>query len=270
MSSSTSPARVSSLPGIALVTGASSGIGQAAAVRLADLGWTVVGVGRDATRLQAAMAHAPARMHAIEVDLTAPNAPAQVLSQLDTLFGADGPRVQALVNAAGILRAGPFAQMSMEVVDEVMDTNVRSLWALTQALYPHLLANAQAGRDAAVINVSSVAGPRAYPNLAAYCVSKAAVDALTRCLAIEWAPAKIRVNAVNPGVVVTALHRSGGMDADAYASFLERGQQTHPLGRVGDVDEVAGLVAFLLGPDAGWITGETVLIDGGRHLTSLR
>jgi NAD(P)-dependent dehydrogenase (short-subunit alcohol dehydrogenase family) len=80
----------------------------------------------------------------------------------------------------------------------------------------------------------------------------------------------VRVNAVNPGVVVTNLHRRGGMEATRYAEFLERSRTTHPLGRPGTPDEIADLIAFLVSSDSGWITGETIAIDGGRHLTCLR
>jgi NAD(P)-dependent dehydrogenase (short-subunit alcohol dehydrogenase family) len=106
--------------------------------------------------------------------------------------------------------------------------------------------------------------------VAAYCVSKAAVDHLTRCAALDLAPAGVRVNAVNPGVTVTNLHRRSGMDEDRYAAFLERSKSTHPLGRPGTPEEIADLIAFLVSPQAGWITGETIAIDGGRHLTCLR
>jgi len=78
------------------------------------------------------------------------------------------------------------------------------------------------------------------------------------------------VNAVNPGVTVTNLHRRGGMAEDAYAAFLERAKQTHPLGRPGDANEIAALIVYLASPAAGWITGETIAIDGGRHLTCAR
>ena len=120
------------------------------------------------------------------------------------------------------------------------------------------------------MNVSSVAGLRAFPGLVSYCVSKAAVDQLTRCAALDLAPRGVRVNAVNPGVVVTNLHRRGGMDESRYADFLERSKTTHPLGRPGTADEIADLIAFLVSPASGWITGETIAIDGGRHLTCLR
>ena len=106
--------------------------------------------------------------------------------------------------------------------------------------------------------------------LSTYAVSKAAVDQLTRCAAVELAPRGIRVNAVNPGVVVTELHRRGGMGEEAYAAFLERARETHPLGRPGQPDEVAELILFLATARSAWMTGETIAIDGGRHLTCLR
>jgi NAD(P)-dependent dehydrogenase (short-subunit alcohol dehydrogenase family) len=106
--------------------------------------------------------------------------------------------------------------------------------------------------------------------VAAYCVSKAAIDQLTRCAALDLAPKGVRVNAVNPGVVQTNLHRRSGMEEGKYREFLDRSTTTHPLGRIGTVDEIADVIAFLLSPSAGWITGETIAIDGGRHLTCLR
>jgi NAD(P)-dependent dehydrogenase (short-subunit alcohol dehydrogenase family) len=121
-----------------------------------------------------------------------------------------------------------------------------------------------------VVNVSSVTGLRAFPGIAGYCVSKAGLDQLTRCAALELAPRGVRVNAVNPGVVVTDLHRRAGFSEDTYAAFLERATQTHPLGRPGEPEEIADLIAFLASDRAGWITGETISIDGGRHLTCAR
>ena len=119
------------------------------------------------------------------------------------------------------------------------------------------------------MNLSSVAGPRPYLNLLAYCVSKAGVDQLTRCAALDLAPHGVRVNAVNPGVVVTELHTVTQAVPD-YAGFLERSKTTHPIGRVGQPEEVAALVLYLLSGEAGWITGATMSIDGGRALASAR
>ena len=144
----------------------------------------------------------------------------------------------------------------------MMAINVRVPLMLMQAAIPSLAAT-----RGSVVNVSSVAGLRAFPNLLVHCISKAALDQLTRCAALDLAPKGIRVNAVNPGVVITNLHRRSGMLDDAYAAFLEHSKTTHPLGRAGEPDEIADLIAYLASDRAGWITGETISIDGGRHLT---
>jgi NAD(P)-dependent dehydrogenase (short-subunit alcohol dehydrogenase family) len=242
----------------ALVTGATSGIGRAIALRLARDGWRVVGVGRDAVRLEELAADG---IHGVCADLANLADADRVVADASAHLGG----LDALVNAAGVIDSGPVEDVDVERFDALMRINVSAVYALSRAALPAL----RAARGA-IVNVSSVAGLRPFPNLAAYCVSKAAVDQLTRAMAIELAPAGVRVNAVNPGVVVTELHRRGGMAADAYAAFLERGAQTHPLGRVGTPEEVAGLAAWLLSDAAGWITGETIAIDGGRHLTALR
>jgi NAD(P)-dependent dehydrogenase (short-subunit alcohol dehydrogenase family) len=104
----------------------------------------------------------------------------------------------------------------------------------------------------------------------AYCVSKAATDQLTRCAALDLAPKGVRINAVNPGVTVTNLHKRGGMEAENYAAFLEHSKKTHPLGRVGKPSEVAELIYFLASDKASWITGATYEIDGGRAQTCSR
>jgi NAD(P)-dependent dehydrogenase (short-subunit alcohol dehydrogenase family) len=121
-----------------------------------------------------------------------------------------------------------------------------------------------------IVNISSVTGLRSFPGVLAYCVSKAGVDQLTRCAALELAPHGVRVNAVNPGVVVTAIHKRGGMSAENYENFLEHSKTTHPIGRVGDPKEIAELVFYLASEKASWITGATYQIDGGRALTCAR
>jgi NAD(P)-dependent dehydrogenase (short-subunit alcohol dehydrogenase family) len=143
--------------------------------------------------------------------------------------------------------------------------NLRSVFALSQKCVPYL-----AETKGNIVNVSSVAGTRSFPNVLAYCVSKAAVDQLTRCSALELAPKGVRVNAVNPGVVVTNLHKRSGMDESAYDSFLEHSKETHPLGRVGTPNEVGELIYFLASDNASWITGVTYEIDGGRGQTCAR
>jgi NAD(P)-dependent dehydrogenase (short-subunit alcohol dehydrogenase family) len=115
-----------------------------------------------------------------------------------------------------------------------------------------------------------VNGLRSFPGVLAYCVSKAGVDQLTRCAAIEMAPLGVRINAVNPGVTVTNLHRRSGMDDAQYSAFLERARTTHPLGRPGQPHDVVEAILFLASDRASWMTGETIAIDGGRHLTCAR
>ena len=118
--------------------------------------------------------------------------------------------------------------------------------------------------------VSSVTGTRAFPGVLSYCVSKAAVDQMTRCIALELAADGVRCNAVNPGVVRTNLHRNGGMSEADYAAFVERSATTHPLGRIGEPEEVAEMIAFLAGDQSKWITGECIAVDGGRAQTCAR
>jgi NAD(P)-dependent dehydrogenase (short-subunit alcohol dehydrogenase family) len=134
-----------------------------------------------------------------------------------------------------------------------------------QLASPHLIKT-----KGSIVNISSVTGLRSFPGVLAYCVSKAGVDQLTRCAALELAAKGVRVNAVNPGVVVTEIHKRGGMSEADYDKFLEHSKTTHPLGRVGNAAEVAELVFFLASEKAAWITGATYQIDGGRALTCAR
>jgi NAD(P)-dependent dehydrogenase (short-subunit alcohol dehydrogenase family) len=169
------------------------------------------------------------------------------------------------VNAAGVIASGALDATSDEVWDRMMAVNARAPFRLMRAALPHL-----AARKGAIVNVSSVNGLRSFPGVLAYCVSKSAVDQLTRCAALELAPLGVRVNAVNPGVTVTNLHRRSGMDETQYAAFLERSKTTHPLGRPGIPEDIAGLMLFLASEQASWMTGETIPVDGGRHLTCAR
>jgi NAD(P)-dependent dehydrogenase (short-subunit alcohol dehydrogenase family) len=198
---------------------------------------------------------------ALVVDLTALDAADAVVDAAISRFGA----LDILVNAAGMIGFGNTDQTTDEQWDQMMALNVRAPFRLMRAAYPHLKA-----RRGTVVNVSSVNGRRVFPGLAAYNTSKAAIDQLTRCAAIDWAPHGVRVNAVNPGVTITNLHRRAGLSEEAYAAFLARSKETHPLGRPGEASEIAGLILFLASDQAAWITGETIAIDGGRHLTCAR
>jgi len=247
-----------------VITGATSGIGRAAALGFAQEGGEVLAVGRNEAALRGVCSDGNGRVGRIvacAADLTAAEAPVRVVAAaLEAFAGID-----VLVNAAGIIASAPLESTSDETWDSMMAINARAPFRLMREALPHLKA-----RKGAVVNVSSVNGLRSFPGVLAYCASKAAIDHLTRCAAIELAPHGVRVNAVNPGVTVTNLHRRSGMGEEQYAAFLERSKTTHPLGRPGNADEVAELILFLASDRAGWMTGETIPIDGGRHLTCAR
>jgi len=246
-----------------LVTGASSGIGQACARALAGEGAVVLAAGRREDRLAEVVREiegAGGKARAATGDVRdMKTAHALVATALESAGRIDG-----IVHAAGVIGNGSVIDLEVEEWDRILDSNLRSIMLLTRAAAQPLIAS-----KGAVAIISSVASMRPYAGLAAYCVSKAAADMYTRCAALDFAPHGVRVNAVNPGVVVTELHTVTRAVAD-YPAFLERSKSTHPLGRVGKPEEIAALVLFLLSDDAGWITGTTVSIDGGRALASAR
>ena len=246
-----------------MVTGASSGIGRATARALGAEGANLVLAGRRRERLDevAAELQAAGRETLVVTGDTRDEAAsvAWVKDALARFGGLDG-----LVNAAGVLGNGSTVDGPTAEWQRMMDINVTAVMQVTRAA-----AEALKARKGAVVNISSVAGVRPYANLAAYCTSKAAVEMYTRCAALDFAPFGVRVNAIAPGVVVTELHTVTGAVAD-YPGFLERGKATHPIGRVGNAEEVAALILYLLSDQAGWITGASVAIDGGRALASAR
>jgi len=247
-----------------IVTGASSGIGRATTLRLAQDGTQILAVGRDLAALRVVCDDVVARGGValpFAADVTADEAPKHIVAEALKQFG----RIDVLVNAAGIIASGTVESTTDDAWDVMMSVNVRAPFRLLREAAAELTRT-----KGAVVNVSSVTGTRAFPGVLAYCVSKSAVDQLTRCAALEMAAAGVRVNAVNPGVVVTNLHRRGGMDEEKYAAFLEHAKATHPMGRPGTPEEIAELIYFLTSSSSGWITGITANIDGGRHLTCLR
>jgi NAD(P)-dependent dehydrogenase (short-subunit alcohol dehydrogenase family) len=248
---------------VALVSGGSSGIGRATARALAAEGAQVMIAGRRRDRLEAVVAEltaAGADAAFVAGDVRDESVGAAWIAETVRRFGG----LDALVNAAGVIGNGGSADLTTAEWDRLMDSNLRSVFLLTRAAAPELIR-----RKGGIVNLSSVAATRPYANLLAYCVSKAAVDQLTRCAALDFAPHGVRVNAVNPGVVVTELHTVTNAVAD-YPAFLERSKTTHPLGRVGRAEEVAAAILFLLDDESGWITGATLPVDGGRALVSAR
>lgn len=249
---------------IAIVTGASSGIGRATAALLARKGVTVVAVGRNQKDLNSIRDGHKAKTGQIKVqlgDVTEPSQLDRIIAETVETFG----QIDILVNSAGIIKSGNIETTTPDEWDRMMNINVRSVFDLIQRCVPYLVAT-----KGNIVNVSSVAGTRSFPGILSYCVSKAAVDQMTRCIALELADRGVRVNAVNPGVVVTNLHKRSGMDDEAYKKFLQHARETHPIGRPGTAAEVAELIYFLSSDKAGWITGATYEIDGGRGQTCAR
>lgn len=169
--------------------------------------------------------------------------------------------LDVLVNNAGILVRSNLEALSMDEFDESMNINVKSALKLTQLSVPHLEKTA-----GSVVNVSSIAGLRAYPGALAYKMSKAAMDQMTRCTAVELAKKRIRVNSVNPGVIETDIFVKAGMTPQAAKGYLDKSKRIHPLGRAGRVDEVAKVITFLASEDSSFVCGQTIAVDGGRSV----
>jgi NAD(P)-dependent dehydrogenase (short-subunit alcohol dehydrogenase family) len=249
---------------VVIITGATSGIGHATALKFAAEGAHVSLVARGEEKLAEVaktIRDDGGKVKTIAADVTRDEDITRVVDETVQAFGG----IDVLVNAAGIIATGTIETTELDDWDYMMNINVRAPFYLMQRAMPYLVE-----RQGNVVNVSSVTGIRAFPGVLSYCVSKAGVDQLTHCTALEMASKGVRVNAVNPGVVVTKLHRTGGMSEEAYANFLEHSTTTHPLGRVGQPEEVADLIYFLASPQAGWITGISCPIDGGRSQTCAR
>jgi NAD(P)-dependent dehydrogenase (short-subunit alcohol dehydrogenase family) len=247
-----------------LVTGATSGIGRAAALKFAAAGARVALVGRNADALEAtraAMGQVGAGAVAIRADVTREE---DVRRAVDGAVSALGG-LDVVVCGAGVIGTGSIENTTAELWDQMMAVNVRSVFCLVQRALPSLVV-----RKGNVVVVSSVNGQRAFPNVLAYCCSKAAVDQLVMCTSLELAPKGVRINAVNPGVTRTNLHRRSGMSEADYAAFVERSRTTHPIGRIGEPEEVADMILFLASDQAAMITGNCVFVDGGRHNTCAR
>ena len=199
---------------VAIITGASSGIGRATARLFAQNGAKVVAVGRNGKELNALRDEIQPLNGSFKIqqaDVRETTQAERIITDTAETFG----RIDVLINGAGIIANGTIENTTLDDWDKMLNINVRAVFFLMQKCVPHLEKT-----KGSVVNVSSVAGVRAFPNVLAYCVSKAAVDQLTRCAALELAAKNIRVNAVNPGVVVTNLHKRGGMEDADYQNFL--------------------------------------------------
>ncbi|CAI5438697.1 unnamed protein product [Caenorhabditis angaria] len=246
---------------VAIITGASSGIGRAASILLAKNGYALSLTGRNSGALEEVanlckQQGAP-QVLTTAIELTSDDAPKTIVDATIEKLG----KIDTLINSAGILKAGPVLESGIEVYDELMNVNVRSLIRLTRAALPHIIS-----QKGTVVNVSSINGPCPFPGVTYYCMSKSAVDQFTKCLALEMAPNGVRVNAVCPGVTVTNLHKTSGQNEATYQAFLERSKTTHALGRPGKSEEVAEAILFLASEKSSFTTGQLLRVDGGRGI----
>lgn len=239
---------------VALITGASSGIGAATAIEFADAGWSVMAAGRDAARLEE-VAVASDNIATWEGDLDTSAACDELVADTIDEFG----RIDCLVNSAGILVRGTAANTGDDDWRDTMHVNLDVPFYLSRAALPHLL-------DAAgsIVNIASDWGLRAGAEHVAYCTSKGGLVMLTRAMAKDHARAGLRVNAVCPGDVDTPMLTGEAEELDMEVDeFLADAAEDSPNGRIAEPGEVASLVLYLASDAARHITGTAISIDGG-------
>lgn len=235
---------------VAVVTGGSRGIGAAIAQRFSSLGYRVVIVYRSdqaAAEALTASLGPDAESLAVQADIARPEDIERLVAKTVERFGA----IDVLVNCAAIGPYRPLGKMDADFIRPILMTNIMGTVLLTQAALPHM---SDGGR---IINFASALAYRPIPTSSVYSASKAAIVTLTHAFAKELGARKITVNAVAPGVIETDMTTQ---------IIAERGEQIMamtPLGRIGQTDDIAGIVAFLASPEAGWITGRTIIADGG-------
>ncbi|MFN0156062.1 MAG: SDR family NAD(P)-dependent oxidoreductase [Gaiella sp.] len=242
---------------VAVVTGSASGIGEATARLLAAQGLGVALVARRRERLQEVAAEIVAsggRAFTVPADLSHPEAPAQVVAEVLERAG----RLDVIVNNAAFFRVKPVAGFTLDEFDEHVAVNVRAPYFLVQAALPAL----RASPGAVVVNISSAAAVMYRDGQTVYGLTKAALEHMTKNLAAELAPDGIRVACVRPGPIATEFHLS----VENPEERLRGLGRLVPLGRVGQPEEIARWVWHLVDPEAAWVTGCVISVDGGRVL----
>jgi NAD(P)-dependent dehydrogenase (short-subunit alcohol dehydrogenase family) len=239
---------------VALVTGASSGIGAATAIAFAEAGWEVMAAGRDEGRLEE-VADVSDSIAIWTGDLTESDDCEELIADTIDEFGS----LDCLVNSAGVIVRANVADTSDEDWRSTMGINIDAPFYLSRAALPHLLQT-----TGSIVNIASDWGLKGGDRAAAYCASKGAIVQLTRAMAIDHARDGLRVNAVCPGDIDTPMLTNEADDKDVdLDEFLAQAAEESPNGRIGTPEEVASLILFLASDAATHITGTTIPIDGG-------
>jgi NAD(P)-dependent dehydrogenase (short-subunit alcohol dehydrogenase family) len=241
-------------PRVAVVTGASRGIGHDLALALSDAGATVVATGRDAAAVAEVVEQARSEggdAHGLIADLADPSESSKLMDRVVDEHG----RIDILVNNAGLGTNHDVLDITPSDWDELMDVNLRGLFFTTQAAARHMVSQGY-GR---IINMSSQAAQVALPRHVVYCTSKGGVEQLTRALALEWASSGVTVNAVAP----TFIRTPGTAERLDEPAFLQDVLARIPIGRVGTTTDVAAAVIYLASDAAGLVTGSVLPVDGG-------
>lgn len=240
---------------IALITGAGTGIGRAIALAFAREGAQLALVGRRQEPLESVAKEAGGSPLVLAADVSKQGDIDRILGHTKTRLGV----LNVLVNNAGILHIGTAEQITEEQWDETFSINVRGLWMLSRSVLPHL----RKSGGGSIINVASVLGINGARNRAAYASSKGATILLTKCMAIDHGHEKIRVNAICPSFVETDLTAEVMRRAvDPEAVRRER-ISVHPVGRLGQPEDIAGMAVYLASDESAWVTGAALAVDGG-------
>jgi NAD(P)-dependent dehydrogenase (short-subunit alcohol dehydrogenase family) len=243
---------------VSIVMGGSTGIGLAAARCLARHGSVVELAANDEAGLAAAVGQLRADGHTAHGTVLDVARPDQVESFVAAVGDRHG-RLSVLVNSAGIQRYGTAESTPVEVWDEVLDVNVRAMFLTVKHAVPLM----RLGGGGAIVNVASAQATASQRNVVAYTASKGAIVAMTRAMAVDYAPEGIRVNSLSPGSVDTPMLRQSAREAGEEDTVIAQWGANHPLGRVGTPAEVADAILFLASPLSGFVTGTELRVDGG-------
>ena len=232
---------------VAIVTGAGRGIGRGCAEALAVAGARVIAIARSEADLAEVAAHKSGRIETWSADVTS----TEILKKIEAVKG-----LSILINNAGGNRPQPFVDVDAESLDFVIDLNVRSAFRVAQAATRNML---DSGTSGSIVHMSSQMGHVGSPNRTVYCMTKHAIEGLTKAMAVELAPNGIRVNSVAPTFIETPLTKPM-LDDPEFRNFVFG---MIPMGKLGTIDDVVAAVMYLVSPGAGMVTGHSLKIDGG-------